>query len=53
MGPLLRAEHGVQVGGNIFFYEIEGSSVLPMPDIYIVKKYYCLRKDLMGNENDA
>ena len=44
---LVKPEHGAQVGKAIFFYEIEGSSILPMPDIDIVKKYYCLRKDLM------
>ena len=53
LGLLVKAEHGLQVGKDIFFYEIEGSSILPMPDIHVVKKYYCLRKDLMDQTSTS
>ncbi len=44
---LIKDFHGVQVGKDISFYETAEKFILPMPDITIVKEYYCLRKDLM------
>ncbi len=44
----LSAKHGVEVGNTIKFYEHPSVKAKPMPDIYIVKRFYCLRKDLMN-----
>lgn len=47
IGRIIGLRQKIRVGQEIGFFESEDKWVRPMPDIYEVKKYYCLRKDLM------
>ncbi|PCI55421.1 MAG: hypothetical protein COB36_07300 [Alphaproteobacteria bacterium] len=53
IGKIIGEKHGVKIGRKIQFFEIDSKWLLPMPDIHIVKEYYCLRKDLMDQTSTS
>lgn len=53
IGKVVGLRKNIRVGQKIKFFEADNKKRLLMPDILEVKKYYCLRKDLMGDKNYA
>ena len=51
IGRIPRLRQNIRIGQKIEFFEVDNKWLLPMPDIHIVKEYYCLRKDLMEKQS--
>lgn len=51
IGMIKGLKQNIKIGQKIQFFEVDSKWLLPMPDIHVVKKYYCLRKDLMEKQS--